>query len=185
MPHHSVIIWKWQLHCVHISSVVVIHPCHFATCHLVFCSTLIPGVHSTSHKANTTHLLYIHHYNDFWWLLSSGIWPHDVWYVGTPLGGIFSNDDGSGSCHQSLCNCVPVYTVSPCKKTDLWSWLWNLTSHIITAICFSTGYFIKYYSCVTYTYHMYTWLCYLQGCWQNHCQGIALMLILEMFSYKL
>lgn len=72
----------------------------FATCHLVFCSTLMPGLHSTSHEANTTHLLYIHHYNDFWRLLSSGIWPHVVWYVGTPLGGIFSSKDGSSSSRQ-------------------------------------------------------------------------------------
>lgn len=96
-----------------------------ATCHMPLV-LFYTNPWSTQYKSRSEHYLpYIHHYNDFWRILSSEIWPHVVWYVGTLLGGIFSTDDGSSSCLQSICTCASVYTVPPCKKTDLWSWPWE------------------------------------------------------------
>jgi hypothetical protein len=161
MPHHISFHLKTATSlCPHIISSCDASLPH-ATCLLVFCSALMPGVHITSYEANTIHLPYRHHYNDFLWLLSSGIWPHVVWYVGT-----FKAS-------------VPVYQSTQyhlAGRQICGHGHENLRSHIITAIILLD---------ITVALHTHTtclYGCYLQECWQNHCQGIALMLIIEMFS---
>jgi len=54
---------------------------------------------------------------------------------------------------------VPVYQSTqyhPARRQIFGHGHEDLRSHIITAISFSTEYFIKYYNCITYTYHMFT-----------------------------